>query len=89
MSSHRTPGTQVRKPRVTSNAASNSSAILTAEHQPPETPPMLILLINKIPVVIAGEVMLHYGASRLLRRHGLGRALDRTFGFLLRQPRRR
>jgi hypothetical protein len=49
---------------------------------------MLILLISKIPLVIVGEVMLHYGASRLLGRHGLGRVLDRLFARLLHRPRR-
>lgn len=49
---------------------------------------MLVLLVHNVPVVIAGEVMLHYGASRLLGRHGLGRLLDRGFARLLRRPRR-
>jgi hypothetical protein len=49
---------------------------------------MLILLVSKIPLVIVGEVALHYGASRLLGRHGLGRVLDRRFARLLRRPRR-
>lgn len=44
---------------------------------------MLYLLISKIPLVITGEVALHYGASRLLGRHGLGRVLDHAFARLL------
>ena len=49
---------------------------------------MLVLLVRNIPVVILGEVALHYGASRLLGRHGLGRVLDRWFARLLRRSRR-
>ena len=49
---------------------------------------MLILLVSKIPLVIVCEVALHYGASRLLGRHGLGRVLDRAFARLLGRPRR-
>lgn len=49
---------------------------------------MLVLLVSKVPLVIAAEVALHYGASRLLGRHGLGRVLDRWFARLLRRPRR-
>jgi hypothetical protein len=37
---------------------------------------MTIYLVHNIPLVIVGEVALHYGASRLLGRHGLGRLLD-------------
>lgn len=50
---------------------------------------MLVLLVHNIPVVIAGEVMLHYGASRLLGRHGLGRLLDRGIARVLLRRRRR
>lgn len=49
---------------------------------------MLVLLIRNVPMVIVGEVALHYGASRLLGRHGLGRVLDRWFARALGRPRR-
>lgn len=50
---------------------------------------MLIYLTYKIPLVIVGEVALHYGASRLLGRHGLGRLLDNGFRRLLGRRRQR
>lgn len=49
---------------------------------------VLVLLLHSVPVLIVGEVALHYEVSRLLGRHGLGALLDRGFARLLRRPRR-
>ena len=56
------PGAQTREPRATSNATSNSSAILTVPHQPPETP-VTEQLPATLPPALAAKLNAHTPAD--------------------------